>query len=78
MGLYLDPEGSFRLKSFSSASRGTKAAIKIEVETDNLDDLGFFLSSLARLQEQQKREAAAKRKPVEKPKMLALPKPGAV
>lgn len=78
MGLYLDPEGSFRLKSFSSASRGTRATIKIEVETDNLDDLGFFLGQLARQQEQQKLEAAAKREASKKPKLLALPKPEAV
>ncbi|WP_054007865.1 hypothetical protein [Cypionkella psychrotolerans] len=75
MGLYLDPEGSFRLKAFSSASRGTKATIKIEVETDDLDDLGFFLGSLARLQEQQKQAVVVKREAAKKPKMLALPKP---
>ena len=75
MGLYLDPEGRVRLKSFSSATRGTKGVIKIEIETDDLSELGFFLSSLSRLQEQQKLEAELRRKAVKKPKLLALPAP---
>lgn len=77
MGLYLDPEGKLRLKSFSSATRGTKGVIKIEFETDDLDELGFFLASLARLADQQKLEANLKRKTAQKPKLLALPKPEA-
>lgn len=77
MGLYLDPEGKMRLKSFSSATRGTKGVIKIEVETDDLDELGFFLGSLARLAQQQKLEADLKRAAGKKPKLLALPKPEA-
>lgn len=77
MGLYLDPEGNLRLKSFSSSTRGTKGVIKIEVETDDLDELGFFLGSLARLAAQQKLDADMKRKAPQKPKLLALPKPEA-
>lgn len=77
MGLYLDPEGSFRLKSFNSATRGTKGTIKIEI--DDLRDLGYFLTSLLRLQDEQKKhDAAVKREAAKKPKMLALPKPGAI
>lgn len=75
MGLYLDPQGKMRLKSFSSATRGVKGVVKIEVETDDMDELGFFLGSLARLAERQSREADLKRKAAKKPKLLALPKP---
>lgn len=77
--LYLDPDKSLRLKSFSSSSRGDKALIKLEVEVNNLSDLGFELSCLQRQMEKQKAADLARREAAKKrPKLLALPKPEAL
>lgn len=70
--LYLEPDSPIRLKSFTSASRGGKATIRIELETADMSQFGYFLQSLGRLQQEQK-------VPPPKPKTrLALPKPEAV
>ncbi len=71
MGLYLEPYSPIRLKSFSSSVRGGKATIRVELETEDMNELGFELSSLKLLQ--QKQMAEGKRKPAR----LALPKPEA-
>jgi len=67
-----------RLKSFSSTTKGTKGVVKIEVEIDDLYELGFFLRSLADTEAEQKRKAAEARKPkpeARKVRQLALPAP---
>ena len=69
-----------RLKSFSSATKGTKGTVKIEVEIDDLWDMGFFLRELAQLDAKQKAKVVEARKPKAKPeprqqKQLALPAP---
>jgi len=69
-----------RLKSFSSTTKGTKGVVKIEVEIDDLYELGFFLRSLADTEAEQKCRAAEARKPkakpeARKPRQLALPAP---
>lgn len=67
-----------RLKSFSSTTKGTKGTVKIEVEIDDLWDMGFFLRELAQLDAKQKAKAAEARKPKAKPaklQQLALPAP---
>lgn len=77
--LYLDPESGFRLKSFSSSSRGDKGLIKLEVEVSKLRELGYALSRLQRQMEEQEAADLAKRETAKKrPKLLALPKPEAV
>lgn len=77
--LYLDPESGFRLKSFSSSSRGDKGLIKLEVEVSNLREIGYALSRLQRQMEEQKAADLAKRKAAKaRPKLLALPKPEVV
>lgn len=77
--LYLDPESGFRLKAFSSSSRGDKALIKMEVEVSELREMGYALSRLQRQMEEQKAADLAKREAAKKrPKLLALPKPEAV
>ena len=74
--LYLDPESGFRLKAFSSSSRGDKALIKMEVEVSELREMGYALSRLQRQMEEQKAADLAKREAAKKrPKLLALPKP---
>lgn len=76
MGLYLT-EGQ-RLKSFTSTTRGTKGIVKIEVEFDDLWELGYFLRGLAEAEAEQKRKAAEARKPKaakKTPAQLALPAP---
>lgn len=73
MGLYLYPDERIRLKSFSGISKGAKATIRIELETDDMAAFGYFLDGLRRLKEEQ----AAATQP--KPKVrLALPKPEAI
>lgn len=67
-----------RLKSFSSATKGTKGTVKIEVEIDDLWNMGYFLRGLAELEAEQKAKAAEARKPKAKPakpQQLALPAP---
>lgn len=69
-----------RLKSFSSATKGTKGTVKIEVEIDDLWNMGYFLRGLAELEAEQKAKAVAARKPKAKPEprqpqQLALPAP---
>lgn len=77
--LYLDPESGFRLKSFSSSSKGNKGLIKLEVEVSNLREIGYALSGLQRQMEAQTAADLAKRVATKKrPKLLALPKPEAV
>lgn len=77
--LYLDPESGFRLKAFSSSSRGDKGLIKLEIEVSNLREIGYALSRLQRQMEEQKAADLAKREAAKKrPKLLALPKPEAV
>lgn len=75
MCLYL-PTG-MRLKSFGSTTRGHKASIKIELEADDFDDLGYVLSRLSEIDARQKAEAAraatARRR---KSAPLLLPAPG--
>lgn len=73
MSFYLwdKPDAKLRLKSFSSASRGSKSTIKIEVETDDGFELGYAIQSLAEVQKGQR----AKPTPKPRAKMLALPKP---
>lgn len=69
--LYLPPDSPIRLKSFSGASKGTKATIRIELETSDMTEFGYALDRLRHLQAEQKA-------PPVKPKRLALPKPEAV
>lgn len=69
MALYLEPFSTIRLKSFSSSTRGGKAVIKIELETEDMHDLGYELERLKHLQASQ--AAESKRKTTR----LALPKP---
>lgn len=77
--LYLDPDSGFRLKAFSSSSRGDKALIKLEVEVSNLSEMGYALSRLQRQMAEQKAADLAKRDAAKmRPKLLALPKPEAV
>lgn len=69
-----------RLKSFSSMTKGTKGTVKIEVEIDDLWNMGYFLRGLAELEAEQKAKAAEARKPKAKPeprkqRQLALPAP---
>ena len=75
--LYLRDNGPFRLKSFSSSTKGTKGVIRIEVECDDLRELGYELGHLAEIEAKQRaatqRVEAAKRTPKEK--FLALPAP---
>lgn len=82
--IYL-PQGS-RLKSYSSATKGTLGTLKIEIELRDLGDLGYLLHELGALEEAQKREAAEARKAAaeaaraaakaaKKPPQLALPAP---
>jgi predicted DNA-binding protein len=72
MGLYLPPNSTIRLKAFSAMTRGGKAVIKIELETEDMNDLGFELDALKRLQAAQAAEVKRKRG------RLALPHPDAV
>lgn len=64
--LYLDHESGFRLKAFSSSSRGDTALIKIEVEVSNLSEMGYALSGLQRQMEKQKEADRAKRQAASK------------
>lgn len=66
--LYLPPDSPIRLKSFSGSSRGAKATIRIELETEDMTEFGYALDRLRHLQAEQKA-------PPQKPKQLALPKP---
>jgi hypothetical protein len=76
--LYLDPDKGLRLKSFSSSSRGDKGLIKLEIEVNDLSELGFELSCLQRQMAKQKAADLAKREAAKaRPKLLALPKPEA-
>lgn len=74
--LYLDSD-EMRLKSFSSSSRGDKGLIKIEIEVRDLSSIGYALTRLQRVMEEQKAADSAKSTAKAKPKLLALPKPGA-
>ena len=73
--LYLNSD-ELRLKSFSSSSRGGNALIKIEIEVRDLSAIGYALSRLQRLMEEQKAADRATSTANTKPKLLALPKPG--
>lgn len=69
------PDSHLKIKSFSSSSRGEKATIRIELETE-LEWLSFILKELADTQkaQRQKPKPEPKAKPV-KAKLLALPAP---
>lgn len=77
MSVYIfdNPDSHLKIKSFSSSTRGERATIRIELETD-LDWLSFILKELAETQkaQRQKPRPAQKAKPA-KPKLLALPAP---
>jgi hypothetical protein len=72
MSIYLEPFSAVRLKSFSATTKGAKAVIRIELETEDMTELGFELDSLKRLQ------AAQAAEPKRKLGQLALPHPDAV
>ena len=66
---YLYSDGPFRVKTVTSSTRSGKAVIRIELETDKLQEMGYALENLMAVQ-------AAQRAP--KPKRgrpLALPPP---
>ena len=66
---YLSSDGPFRVKSVTSSTRSGKAVIRIELETDKLQELGYALENLMAVQ-------AAQRAPKPKPtRLLALPSP---
>ena len=69
MGLYLDE--SWRLKGYTAATRNGKSTVRIEIETGDHFALGYFLDSLARIEDKQR----AERKSSAKPTLLALPAP---
>lgn len=78
------PDTALRLKSFSSATRGEKATIKIEIETTDMWALAGALKDLGDVQRGQKlpkaparsggKAAAQKRLALPSPR-LALPSP---
>lgn len=70
MGLYLNER--WRLKSFSAASKLGKSTVKIEIETDDYNELGFFMSTLDDMRKQQESQKSRR----SKPRVLALPAPG--
>ena len=72
MGLYLEPFSTIRLKSFTSTTKGGKAVIRIELETEDMHDLGYELERLKKLQADQAAEGKRKTS------RLALPKPEAL
>lgn len=73
MGFYLfgDPGEQLRVKNVSSSTRNGKGVLKIEIETDSLDHLGWAIKDL----EQVRLDQRAKPKPKPKAKPLALPPP---
>jgi len=68
MGLYLNEH--WRLKAYSSTTKGGKSLVRIEVETEDFQELGFFLSTLSDIERTQKRNARKR-----SPALLALPAP---
>jgi len=72
MGEYfmLASDGPLRLKAVSSSTRGSKATIRIEIETTDFEEMGYALNSLARLQRAQMPQKAKPRQ-----RFLALPAP---
>lgn len=62
--LFGKPDERLKLKKFSASSSGTKATIRIEIETQDMSMLGYALESLGQVQQGQNA------------KPLALPKPG--
>ncbi|MAU46250.1 MAG: hypothetical protein CMP09_15825 [Yangia sp.] len=71
------PDTALRLKSFSSATRGEKATIKIEIETTDMWALAGALKDLGDVQRGQKPPKASTRSDgkAAAQKRLALPSP---
>lgn len=73
-------DSELRIKSFSSTTKGEKATIRIELETDDLYWLGHTLRELAATQKSQRQKPKPEPKPLKplkplKPKHLAPPAP---
>ncbi|MCB1395932.1 MAG: hypothetical protein KDJ98_08160 [Rhodobacteraceae bacterium] len=69
MGLYLNDQ--WRLKAFSGQSKSGTSSIRIEIETDNCYEFGFFLEGLAEIERRQ--TAKAGRRKQRQPLMLPAP-----
>lgn len=72
MGLYLNEH--WRLRSFSGNSKGGKSTIRIEIETVDCAEFGFFLSGLAEIERRQ----TVKPPPKRRRETLLLAAPGEV
>ena len=76
MSFYLfgRPDEALRLKNVRSSTRNGKGIIKIEIETDSLDHLGWAVRDL---EEVRRGQRAKPEKPAATPKskLLALPAP---
>jgi hypothetical protein len=67
-----------RLKGYSATTKGTKSAVRIDLECLNPDALGYLLRNLAeieRSQQVERREEAAQAKAASKRKTLAIAAP---
>lgn len=65
-----------RLKSFSSSTNGTRATIRITLETSSMYDLAYALEKLREVQNSQREKPKPEPKPkTAKQKVLALPAP---
>ncbi|QYK42843.1 MAG: hypothetical protein KF887_07005 [Paracoccaceae bacterium] len=64
--VFNEPRPGFRLKSFSSSSKGERSILKIELEIDDPMEVAFLLKELANLTRAQKAKPKA---------LLALPRP---
>jgi hypothetical protein len=67
----LSSNGSLRVKAVTSSSRGEKGLIRIELETLNLEEMGWALRQLNAV-------IKAQAQPKKKPVTLALPHPKTV
>lgn len=74
--LFGTPDEKLRIRSVSSSTSGSKATIRITLETSSMFELGFALEKLREAQkgQREKPRPKPKAKPA-KPKLLALPAP---
>ena len=63
--LYIALNGGTRVKSFSSASRGGRSTVKIELDVPDPHELGWMLEELSKAQ-----RAAAPARPARKAQLL--------